>query len=326
MRINIYDENLNLVAPIGENYISCLWAEGYNTVENFVLELVATEEYKRKIKPDMFVGRVERDTMMVVKSVQEVGKHLIVSGKQASGVLEDVAFVGTIKSGANIDTKLVEEYNKSSKYDKVEFVESGLVEKSEHQISNKDFLELTETMCQSNDIGFKAVKEENKINISLYKPQNSPIKFSEFIGNVKFDNIISSVEGYKNYAIVLGEGEGKNRIRVDVDMTKGSRRRELIVDAKDIQREEDETESEYKAKLTARGIEKLLEKTKAFSFDITNSAQGFGKDYDLGYNVLVVMPKQNLEFATRITRYEEKSQNNQTQIAITLGELIKVKR
>lgn len=326
MKINIYDEDLNLVAPIGENYVSCLWAEGYNTVESFTLELVATEDYKNKIKPDMFVGRVERDNIMVIKSVQEVGKHLIVSGKQASGVLEDVAFIGTIKADSNIDTSLVEAYNKSTRYKNVVFVESDVNSQYKHQISNKDFLELTQKMCQSKDIGFKSIKEGNKINIVLYKPKNTPIKFSEFAGNVKFDNIISSVEGYKNYAIVLGQGEGEERKKAYVDMSNGKRKRELIVDAKDIQQEENESESDYYDRLEAKGVEQLLEKTKTFSFDITNSARGFGKEYDLGDNVLVLMPKQNLRFATRIVRYEEKSQNNQTEISVTLGELIKMKR
>jgi hypothetical protein len=186
-------------------------------------------------------------------------------------------------------------------------------------------LELCQTMCQSGNIGFKAVKVDKKIQISLYKPNNTPVKFSEFIGNVKFDNIVNSVENYKNYAIVLGQGEGENRIRVDVDLTKGGKRLELLIDGKDIQQEENETEENYKKRLTARGVEKLLEKTKAFSIDIINSPKGFGTEYDLGYNVLVVIPEYNLKFSTRIVKFEEKSQQNRNEVSITLGELIKVR-
>ena len=49
MNLNLYDADLNRIAIIGEQYISCLWSEGYNTIENFSLELIATDEYKRKI-------------------------------------------------------------------------------------------------------------------------------------------------------------------------------------------------------------------------------------------------------------------------------------
>lgn len=325
MKINIYDENLNLVAPIGENYVSCLWAEGYNTVEPFTLELPATETYKKKIKTDMYVKRVDRENVMVIKTIQEQGNKLILSGKQASRVLDDVAFVGTINDNSVIDTALARAYNNSSKYPSVEFVESGLIDRYGHQISHKSMLELCQNMCQSADIGFKAVKTDKKITVSLYKPDNIPVKLSEFIGNVKFDNVVRSVENYKNYAIVLGQGEGENRIRVDVDLTNGDKRRELLIDGKDIQQEEGESDKAYKARLTARGVEKLLEKIKAFSIDIINSPKGFGKEYDLGYNVLAVIPEYNLKYSTRITKFEEKSQQNGSQISITLGELIKVR-
>lgn len=325
MKINIYDEDLNLVAPIGENYVSCLWAEGYNTVEPFTLELIATEAYKKKIKTDMYVKRVDRDNVMVIKSIQGQGNKLIISGKQVARVLDDVAFVGTIPEGSRIDTALVGAYNSSARYLNVNFTESGLSDVYEHQVSNKSILEIGLDMCQSKNIGIKSVKTDKEIVLSLYKPNNTPIKFSEFIGNVKFDNVTNSVENHKNYAIVLGEGEGSNRVRVDVDLSNGDKRLDLIVDAKDVQREENETEESYKRKLTARGVEKLLEKTKAFSIDVINSPKGFGTEYDLGYNVLVVIPQYDLRYLTRIARFEEKSQQNRNEVSITLGELIKMR-
>lgn len=325
MKINIYDESLTLVAPIGENYVSCLWVEGYNTVESFTLELIANETYKKKIKEDMYVKRLDRENVMVIKTIQEQGNRLIISGEQVVRVLDDVAFVGTINDGSVIDTALINAYNKSDKYSNVEIVASDLKDVYEHQISNKSMLELYQEMCQSQNVGFKAVKSGEKINVSLYKPNNTPIKFSKFIGNAKFDNIINSTENYKNYAIVLGEGEGDNRTRVDVDLSKGDKKRQMIVDAKDVRREENETIEVYRKRLTARGIEKLLEKTRAFSIDIVNFPKGFGKDYDLGYNVLVVIPEQSLRFSTRIVKFEEKSQQNRSETIITFGELIKMR-
>lgn len=44
MNLNLYDADLNRIAIIGDQYISCLWSEVYNTVGNFSLELVATDE------------------------------------------------------------------------------------------------------------------------------------------------------------------------------------------------------------------------------------------------------------------------------------------
>lgn len=325
MKINIYDENLKLVAPIGENYASCLWAEGYNTVEPFTLELIATKTYLKKIKTDMYVKRVDRDNVMIIKSIQKQGNKLILTGKQAVRVLDDVPFVGTIPEGSRIDTALVEAYNSTVGYKNVDFVENGLKDKYPHQISNKSVLETALDMCQTQNIGIKAVKSADRIAVSLYKPDNTPIKFSEFIGNAKFDNIVDSVENYKNYAIVLGEGEGPERVKVNVNMSNGGKWLRMIVDARDIQREENESDESYKKKLTARGVEKLLERTKAFSVDVINSPKGFGTEYDLGYNVLVIIPEYDLRYTTRVARFEEKSQQNQSEISVTLGELIKMR-
>jgi hypothetical protein len=326
MRINIYNQNFELVANIGESFVSCLWSEGYNTVESFTLELIATERYKKKIKTDMYVKRIDRDNVMVIKSIQQQGNKLIISGKQATRVFDDVVFVGSLPKNSVIDTAVLEAYNKSNGYPNTEYASSELNDKYGHQISNKTILELLEVMCQAKNIGFKAFKKNNKLNFGLYKPDNAPIKFSNFFGNAKFDNVTNSVENFKNYAIVLGEGEGDDRIRVDVDLTKGSKRRELLVDAKDVQREEEESDEEYTEKLEARGVEKLLEKTKVFSIDVVNLPKGFGKDYDLGYNVLVVIPEYDLSYSTRITKFSEKSQQNRSDVSVTFGELIKVKR
>ena len=69
MNLNLYDADLNRIAIIGEQYISCLWSEGYNTIENFTLELVETDEYKKKVSVDCYVGRSDRNTLMVIKTV-----------------------------------------------------------------------------------------------------------------------------------------------------------------------------------------------------------------------------------------------------------------
>ena len=46
-----------------------MWSEGYNTTQPFTLELLATAEYKQKVKPDCYVGRDDRKTLMVIKTV-----------------------------------------------------------------------------------------------------------------------------------------------------------------------------------------------------------------------------------------------------------------
>jgi hypothetical protein len=148
------------------------------------------------------------------------------------------------------------------------------------------------------------------------------VKFSKFIGNAVFDNVTKSTENFKNCAIVLGQGEGENRTKVIVDLSQGKQKRELIVDARDIGQEEGESLGAYEKRLYSRGFEKLLEQTEVFSIDITGLPVGFGKNFDLGYKAEVIIPEYDLVYSTRITKFEEKAQKNNSEIKITFGELI----
>ena len=283
MNLSLYDEDLKRIAIIGNRYISCLWSEGYNTVENFTLEVVATSEYKKKIRSDCYVGRSDRTTLMVIKTVLISNGKIVASGKQAGRVLDDVSFVGTIFEGAFIDKAIKSAYNNSNKYRNLEFAESDLQIPYNHQISNKSILELCTTMCQNKDVGFKVIKNGRFLIATFYKPEEKPnLILSENFGNLFVNSVSISTENLKNYATVLGAGEGENRTRIYVDASNGQDRRELIVDANDITREEGETDASYNSKLTARGIEKLLEKQQTFSCNFIPHSSDFGKKYDLG--------------------------------------------
>lgn len=436
MNLNLYDNDLNRIAIIGSQYISCLWSEGYNTIENFTMELVATDEYKKKIRPDCYVGRNDRKTLMVIKTVKIANGKIVASGKQAGRVLDDVSFVGTIESGSMIDTSIKNAYNNGNKYRNLEFADTNLQIPYNHQISNKSILELCEITCQSEDIGFRTVRNNGVVTAEFYQPKENPnLVFSEKFGNLTIDSILISSENYKNYAVVLGEGEGNDRIRVDVDFRNNEKsdtltfnpssaeelegmvqageglykvsdsiptesdfangcslvysgevysftkeelyfledgfipidvvfivpydnynadglifpeagvyfvggyvtsltipgytgfgknkeyRKDLIVDAKDLQIEENETNESYKKRLVARGIEKLLENQQTFSCAFSPYAKDFGVKYDLGDILTVYLTDYGLTLQSRVSRFTQKSQNNKIETTIEVGQI-----
>ena len=322
MNLNLYNEDMQRISIIGTNFVSCLWAEGYNTMEDFTLEVQATKEYKSKLKPDCYVGRDDRKTLMVIKSIETVDNTIIATGKQATRVLDDVAFVGTLPEGSIIDTSVKNAYNGSSKFHKLEFKTTNLGIKYDQQISHKSFLELCTVMCQSEDVGLKVIRQNGGLVAEFYKPEiNSNIKLSENFGNVKVNNIILSTENYRNYAIVLGEGEEENRTRVDVDLTNGEKRREIIVDARDIQLEERETTTQYKKRLYARGVESLLEQQKTWECAILPLAKEFGSKYDLGDMVDIVLNEYNIKMQARISRFTQNQQRNQIETIVEIGNI-----
>lgn len=322
MNLNLYDKDLNRIAIIGGQYISCLWSEGYNTVENFSLELIATQEYKKKVRPDCYVGRNDRKTLMVIKSIKISGGKIVATGKQASRVLDDVAFVGTINSGASIDTSLNDAYQKTNKFHNVEIAQGNTGVKYNHQISYKSMLEIYKTICQDTDTGFRVVRNGSKILTELYRPEENPnLIFSEKFGNLTTDEISLSTEPYKNYCIVLGAETENGRVRVDVDATSGKERREFIVDAKDIQKEEGETDEEYAERLTDRGYEKLLETQQIAAVSFTPLAKDFGTRFDLGDILTVYLTDANIKLQSRVARFTQKSQNNLTETTIDVGQI-----
>lgn len=322
MNLNLYDADLNRIAIIGEQYISCLWSEGYNTIENFTMELVATDEYKKKIRSDCYVGRNDRKTLMVIKTVEIANGKIVASGKQAGRVLDDVSFVGTIESGSMIDTSIKKAYNNGNKYRNLEFADTNLQIPYNHQISNKSILKLCETMCQSEDVGFRVIRNNGTMYTEFYRPEHNPnLVLSENFGNLSIDSVSISTEKSKNYAIVLGEGEGENRKKVYVDSTNGEERRDLIVDANDIQKEENETDESYNSRLIARGIEKLLENQQTFSCAFTPYAKDFGVKYDLGDILTVYLTDYGITLQSRVSRFTQKSQNNKIETTIEVGQI-----
>lgn len=321
MKINIYDKNLNRIAIIGERYVSCFWSEGYNTVQPFTIELQATDEYKKKVKTGCYVGRDDRKSLMIIKSVEEKNGLIVASGKQATRELGDCAFIGTIQAGSNIDTSIKNAYNDSGGFENFVFADSHLNEKYDSEISNKSILELIEIMCQSASIGFRSVKDGSKVAIEFYKPEEKPnLIFSQNFGNVDIDSIVSSEEKYKNYAIVLGLDENESIVRVDVDKTNSETRRSVIVQNTRVKKN-DETIEEYKKYLESVGIEELQKSTKSFFCNFSPIEKDFGVRYDLGDVVTALIPENGIKIVSRITKFSQNAKNNATQTTISVGEI-----
>ncbi len=323
MNLNLYNENLERVAAIENHYISCLWAEGYNTVENFSLELIATDEYKKKVKADCFVGRTDRKTLMVIKSVETKNGHIVATGKQAQRVLEDVAFVGSIEPGTNIDTAVQNAYNNSTKIPSLEFVESEIEQTYGEHIGSQSVLSVCTTVCQETDVGFKIERNGNAMNLSLYQPApKENLVFSERFRNLSINSILLSSENFKNYAIVLGAEQDGTPIRIDIDRTNGNKRRELVVDATRISREKEDTDSMFLAKISAFGVDELNKHTNIFVCSFTPNAGDFGKKYDLGDVLTVYLTEYGIKLQARVKKFTQKSQNNKVETTVEVGQII----
>lgn len=323
MKLNIYNENLDRVAIVGDRFVSCYWSEGYNTVENFSLELLSTDEYKKKIKVDYFVGRDDRKTLMIITSVDIKDGTIVATGKQATKVLDDSAFIGTIPAGNTVDETIGIAYNNSERFPSLEFSAGGISLTYGDVCESDSVLNITKNVCQETDTGFKVERNGKSLVFSTYRPEEKEnLVFSERFGNLSIDSITSSVAGFKNHAIVVGTFSDGSIIRADVDWSNGERKRQIVVDAAVVSKKEGESNEEIKAKLEARGIDVLLEKTRVFKCAFYPYEKDFGKKYDLGDVLTVYLSEYGVTLKSRVKRFTQKSQENKTTTTIEVGEIV----
>jgi hypothetical protein len=163
---------------------------------------------------------------------------------------------------------------------------------------------------------------------------NSWAIFSNGFYNIRTSQYHRSTSDYKNYAYVAGEGEGEDRKIVEVDIRESQTelRKELYVDARDLQNQATltpggethykYTEEEYEQLLRQRGLEKL----SAYKIDETMNANiedgvnlTYMVDYDLGDICMFKDEDIGIEINDRITEIREVYEGVTEQISVQFG-------
>lgn len=168
----------------------------------------------------------------------------------------------------------------------------------------------------------------------------SPVVFSQSLSNIANTDYTVDRSKLRNTVYIAGEGEGIDRkwynIDVNSDVTFGERkgwnRRELWVDARDVQSEQDNkklTDAEYEELMKQRADEKakdndLSEEYTATVTDITKQYT-YKKDYNIGDFVTIADEELGMEFDAQITNMIVTKQNdrNIVDIEFTYGSRIK---
>ena len=181
--------------------------------------------------------------------------------------------------------------------------------------------------------------------------ENTWAIFSRDFENVLEDEYSLDETKYRNYAYVMGEveeetgtdSEGntiKSKRRVDVIVNRikeGEERKELYVDARDIQSEKTDDEgnstkipeTEYKEMLKERGIEKLNEcnKVETSNFNINPiSNLEYQKDFDLGDKVIYKNDELGFNIENRIVGVTESYENGNKTLDVTFGDDYNIKK
>lgn len=185
-------------------------------------------------------------------------------------------------------------------------------------------------MAYESDIGFSVLFDpyekklifEVRAGVDRTQEQttNEPVVFTTDLEDILSSSYYLNTEDVKNVAMVQGEDTGAQRVTVYVGDTtaKGLQRKELYVDARDLQSQVSDsngtqhtlTPDQYKAVLEQRGLEKLAERQKTETFEAQIRQFGdiqyeFGVDYQKGDKVTVIDRQLGISVSARITSVEE---------------------
>ena len=324
--VSVYDEELERKAIL-TTFQSLVWEEGYNSEGTFQLECVLDEELVEVFQPEYYCGLTGHDTLMVIKSIQAENEAIIVNGYPATHVFADRVSVTEIYN-ENAETAMRSLFSEMDAYPCFELGDlKGLEETFTAQTSDQTLQEYFETIAQACDYGFRMRHDaaNKKLLFEIYQGEDDVnAKFSTNYGNITNIGYERSTVDYKNVAVVAGEGEGDDRVTVYAGATDttGADRREMYVDARSEQKEDDETDAEYKESLVATGEEKLLEQleTESISFTIDDDS------VSLGDVVSCYLPEIGINLQARVSVIEEVYQDNTMERNITIGTPVIVRR
>lgn len=160
-------------------------------------------------------------------------------------------------------------------------------------------------LCEANALGFQlkflprekqfVFKIKQGTNHSIDQTENEPVLFSSELDDILESDYQINQSDLKNTAYVAGEDSGESRKMVSVGTSTGLNRREIFVDARDLQSKTENStipEAEYVFMLYERGKTKLAEYPEVESFSATVRTFGtvgytYGTDFTLGDTITV---------------------------------------
>lgn len=157
-----------------------------------------------------------------------------------------------------------------------------------------------------------------------------PVLYSTELDDVLTSDYAYNASEYKNLALVAGEGDGAARVYTAVsvaDTAAGFARRELFVDARDLQKNTDAehplTDEEYTETLQTRGRERLAQYLLVESFGATvrtvNPTYEYGRDFFLGDTITVTDDRLGLSVNAVVEGTERSFGASGEDFTMTLG-------
>lgn len=340
----VFDRELNFQGII-EGYSNFRWIRKYSKCGEFELHCGLTSEALGLLKKgnivwkkdDFEAGYINHRNL---KQDAEGKEILVVRGKFLTGYLSQRIIWGieTLNTTSElaikqlVNSNAINPSNTDRKIDLMLLGEvKGYAQTVSMQTSYKNLLDEAENIASTNDLGIRTLIDiqNRQMIFDIYEGVdrtagqnvNAPAIFSKEFENILEQEFIDSSTNFRNIALIAGEGEGSLRQLTTIGQGIGLDRREIFIDARDLQ-QEDLSTNEYIELLKNRGQIKLSEYADIQTFDSKinlNSNLTYKKDFDLGDLVTCTSKKWGITIDTRITEIEEIHDSNGKQINVIFG-------
>lgn len=193
-------------------------------------------------------------------------------------------------------------------------------------------------LCEANSLGFRLqfFPRQTKFVFRVYQGTNrtldqsvvNPVLFSSDLDDILESNYSHNKSELRNFAYVAGEDSGTSRKVQTVGSSSGLSRRELFVDARDLQSENSDgttvSSSEYNSMLVERGKTSLEDYKDIESFAATLRTSGvtgykYGVDFFLGDKVTVYDSRLKVRVNAVITEVMKTFDEDGERLDITFG-------
>lgn len=327
MTLDVLDEiTLARLGQIGV-WVSLYWDEPYNTMQSSLLEVRPTRENLELLREGRWLKRSDSNVPMRIchRSNENQDANLVCTLYPATWILSKRVSTETVKD-ENAEQAMRRLVAAMQPWPRLELGSAvGFDTRYAAQTSGGSLLEYFTTLGAACDLGFRVVlagkNADKKLVFEVFRPTANPNnRFSTKWGNLQGASWAFGDNDYANVAIVQGAGEGENRATVTVGLTDaaGADRRELYVDARDVQPDEEKGETnqsaDYLQRLMDRGTNKLLDQLRTGSIEISLDA-----DLAPGDVAFCTLPELGYRATVRVADVITQSQNDGTTRTLRLG-------
>lgn len=348
MRLIVLDENFETLGGV-PLFRTLIWVRRYESLGYF--ELYTSKDYFELLNSGRYLYRNDADELGVIDAVnyaqdENGNREAYAKGNFAEALLADRVIESTATLAGNVETEmrnLVETTAVNPKdpdrriahlrLGNVNGIAGSLNAQATGDNLSEKLYEIGNTVEIShrvrydyltNDLSFEVWQGKDRRDS---QEENSWAIFSNSFYNIR--NVVYNRNGssYRNFAYVAGAGEGADRVVVTVDLRRaGEGRRELWVDARDLQQKDSDGNpvplSVYQDRLRQRGLEKLAEYKKVESVNSGVDSDAnlvYKKDFDLGDYCTYVNTEINVATDKRITEIMETYEGAKSSLEVTFG-------